>query len=296
MGTTDPSGKRVVVSGGSSGLGLKLATRLAADGASVALIARDEDRLEQARKRILASVPDALVLTASVDVIDEAALATAFERVAHELGGIDMLINSAGILREGYFDLCAGSMFREVMDINYFGVLNCTRAALPYLKKARGTLVNVASIGGLAGVFGYTAYNASKFAVVGLTEALYFELAPQGISVHLICPPEFDSAMVAGIAASRTPENRAHTLTIPKHDVDTIARESLAGIAQGRFLTVPGRRAKLAVALMRHLPGLTRTLGAARVRRVYRGPTTRGAQGHRLKVINHTSNKDPRDQ
>ncbi len=276
IGRTDPVGTRVIVTGGSSGLGLQLATRLAVDGASVALVARDRDRLERARERILASVPSALVVTASVDVIDDAAVATAFAWLAGELGGIDMLINAAGILREGYFELCPESMFREVMDVNYFGVLNCTRAALPHLKKARGKLVNVASIGGLAGVFGYAAYNASKFAIVGLSEALYYELEPQEISVHLICPSEFDSAMVAGIDASRTPENRAHTLTIPKHDVDTIACGSLAGIAHGRFLTVPGRRARLAVALMRHLPGLTRRLGAARVRAVYRGPATRG--------------------
>jgi 3-dehydrosphinganine reductase len=275
-GRTDLGGKRVVVTGGSSGLGLELATRLAADGARIALIARDEDRLEQARERILDSVPDAVLLTASVDVIDDAALAGAFARLANELGGIDVLINSAGILREGHFELCPGSMFREVMDINYFGVLSCTRAALPHLKEARGKLVNVASIGGLAGVFGYTAYNASKFAVVGLTEALYYELTPQGVSVHLICPPEFDSAMVAAMNESRTAENRAHTLTIPKHDVEAIARDSLAGIARGRFLTVPGRRARLAVALMRHLPRLTRTLGTVRVRAVYRGPTARG--------------------
>ena len=159
------------------------------------------------------------------------------------------------------------------MDINYFGVLNCTRAALPHLKQTRGSLVNVASAGGLAGVFGYTAYNASKFAVVGLTEALHYELRPQGVSVRLVCPPEFDSAMVAAIDASRTPENRAHTLTIPKHDLETIADDTLRGIARDRFLTVPGSRARVAVAVMRHLPSLARAFGDARVRRVYRGPS-----------------------
>ena len=270
---TSFTGQRVVITGGSSGLGLVLGRRLAADGARVALVARDPDRLERARASIAAAFPSATVLAAHGDVVDATVLPGAIAALAAELGGIDILINSAGILREGYFEHCPEAMFREVMEINYFGVLNATRSALPHLKRAHGKLVNIASIGGLAGVFGYTAYNASKFAVVGLTEALRYELTPQGVSVHLVCPPEFDSPMVAALDASRTPENRAHTLTIPKHTVETIAGRTLRGVARGQFLTVPGSRARVAVAFMRHLPGATRALGDARVRRVYQGPT-----------------------
>ncbi len=266
------SGKGVIVTGGSSGLGRALAERLAADHARVALVARNPARLERARAEILAAVPQATVLTAALDVAETDTLDDEFVRLADELGGIDILINSAGILREGYFEQLSVDAFREVIEINYFGLLRCVKAALPHIQARRGRIVNIASLGGLSGTFGYTAYNSSKFAVVGLSEALRYELAPQGVSVHLVCPPEFESPMVDALDRTRTPENRAHTLTIPKYDIDTIARDTLRGVGRGSFLIVPGSRARLAAGLVRHLPGVSRSLSDARVRRVYRGP------------------------
>jgi len=155
--------ERVVITGGSSGLGLEMARRLAAEEASLALVARDAERLEVARQELLSRGAQAVeVITA--DVRDSAALSAAFADIAERLGGIDMLVNSAGILREGYFESLPEETFHSVVEVNLVGPVNVTRAALPYLRAARGAVVNVASVGGLQGVFGYSAYNASNSA------------------------------------------------------------------------------------------------------------------------------------
>lgn len=265
--------KRVVITGGSSGLGLALARSLALEGARLTLIARDRGKLEAAVSVIRAASPGAEVEFQAVDVTDDAEIGRAMTRIAEANGGIDMLINSAGILREGYFENQSMSRFREIMEINFFGLLNATRAALPFLKQSRGRLVNIASLAGLTGVFGYTAYSSSKHALVGLTESLRYELRPQGISVHLVCPGEFDSPMVDELERDRTPENRAHVLTIPKSSVEVVAKDTLAGIRAGRFLIVPGRLARGVVFGLRHFPSIFRASTDRTVQRVYRGPS-----------------------
>lgn len=266
-------GRRVAITGGSSGLGLALAQALASRGDAVALLARDPRKLEAAAATVRGAVPGAEVFTVAVDVQDGAALEQAFAAVAQALGGIDVLVNSAGIMREGYFETLPIAAHREVMAINYFGTLQAIHGALPHLRRGHGgRIVNVASVAGLTGVFGYTAYCAAKHALVGLSEALRYELAPQGIVVQLVCPGEFDSPLVDALDATRTPENREHTLTIPKVDVDVIVDEIVRGLDGDAFLLVPGALAKLSAFGLRHFPAVSRAIGDARVRRVYVGP------------------------
>ena len=261
----------IVITGGSSGLGLELARHLAKEGARLTLIARDRDRLERAAQELRAQPGGATVRIESLDIRDEAAVQACMQRIADADGRIDMLINSAGILREGRIESLPLKDFREVMEINFFGLLIATRAALPYLKASHGRLVNIASVAGLTGVFGYTPYCSSKHALVGLTESLRYELAPMGITVHLVCPGEFDSPMTDELDASRTPENRAHTQTIPKASVESIAEATLAGIRSDRFLIVPGRMTRTVAFALRHFPALTRALGDRTISRVQHG-------------------------
>ena len=260
----------IIITGGSSGLGLELARRLAAEGARLTLIARDRHKLEQAAQELHARHGGAHVSVESLDVRDEAATHTCMRRIVDAHGRIDMLINSAGILREGYFEKLALKDFREVMEVNYFGLLIATRAALPHLRASRGRLVNIASMAGLTGAFGYAPYCASKHAIVGLTESLRYELKPLGVKVHLVCPGEFDSPMVDELDRYRTPENRAHTLTIPKATVAAIAEATLAGIRADRFLIVPGMATRLVAFATRHFPALTRALGDHTIARAQR--------------------------
>jgi 3-dehydrosphinganine reductase len=254
------SGKTVIVTGGSSGLGLAFGHELARRGARVVLFARDRAKLEEAESSIRSKVAAAEVQIVSVDVSAADALGPVMDGLARNLGGIDALFNSAGILREGRFEALRDEDFRRVMDVNYFGTLWTTRAALPYLRASGGRIVNIASMAGLTGVYGYAAYSSSKFALVGLSEALRVELRRTGVRVHLVCPPEFDSPMVEELDRDRTPENRAHTLSIAKTTIDSVVRETLAGVTRGRFLIVPGTWTKLAAFGIRHFPAASRAV------------------------------------
>jgi 3-dehydrosphinganine reductase len=260
-------GKVVVITGGSSGLGLALAGRIAACGAAVVLVARREAPLAAAAEAVRARVPGARVETLACDVADAEAVRAAFGGLAARLGRIDAVIHSAGILREGAFDGFDAGVFDEVMAINFNGAVHVARAALPHLMATRGRLVNIASAGGLTAAYGYAAYCASKYALVGFSEVLRFEQRPAGVTVQLVCPPEFDSPMVDAIEAGRSPENRAHVRTIPKQPLEVIAAETLRGIARGDFLIVPGRATRVAVRAAQLFPGLGRWLGDWRIRR-----------------------------
>lgn len=259
--------RNVLLTGGSSGLGLALAHALAARGDRLALVARDPRKLERAAAEVRARAAGARVVVRAVDVRDGAALDAAVASIADELGGLDVLVNSAGILREGPFDAVPDAEHREIMEINYFGALNAIRAALPHLRRARAArVVNVASLAGLSGVYGYTAYCASKHALVGFTESLRFELAPEGIVVQLICPGEFDSPMVEALDGKRSAENLAHTRTVPKVSVFEVVESVLRGLDGDAFMIVPGRAARWAARGVRVFPGLGRWLGDRKVR------------------------------
>jgi 3-dehydrosphinganine reductase len=264
--------RRIVITGGSSGLGLALATELSSRGARLALVARDGGRLAEAAARVRRVRADAVVHTYSADVTGKGDLAAEFQRIASDLGGIDVLVNSAGILREGYFETLEESDFREVMDVNCFGALRAIRAALPHLEQSRGRILNVASIAALTGVFGYAAYCASKHALLGLSDALRAELVPRGITVQVACPGEFDSPMVEALDRTRTPENRAHTLALPRTPVPEIVNDLIRGLESDAFLVVPGARARLFAFGIRHLPGVSRRVGDRKIKAAYVGP------------------------
>lgn len=254
-----------VVTGGSSGLGLAYATALARRGTRVVLLARNTDRLAEAERDITRDVPGARVSAVSVDVCDAAAVEAAFLRIREAHGPVDLLINSAGVLHEGHVDELPLALFREVLDIDFLGPLHTTLAALPDLTETSGRLVNVASVAGLLGVFGYSAYCSGKHALVGLTQTLRYELEPRGVSVHLVCPPEFDSPMIEVLDRTRTAQNRAHTLTIPKVGIDKVVAETLSGIARDRFLIVPGARTRIALRFNALAPAVGHSLARRRI-------------------------------
>ncbi|BAM91521.1 short-chain dehydrogenase/reductase SDR [Bradyrhizobium oligotrophicum S58] len=173
-----------------------------------------------------------------------------------------MVFNNAGVMREGRFETLTDDDFRAVMQTNFFGAVNVTRAALPHLGATGGRLINIASVAGLAGIFGFTAYGSAKHALVGFTECLHYELPRQGIKVHLVCPAEFETPMVAELDSYRTPENRRHTLAIPRTPLDIVVADTLRGIQRDRYFIVPGGRARLAVLGLRLFPSIARQLGA----------------------------------
>ncbi|MDR2852401.1 MAG: SDR family NAD(P)-dependent oxidoreductase [Burkholderiaceae bacterium] len=264
--------RNVIITGGSSGLGLALAEALLRRGDHVLLLARDAAKLAAAITGLREKNPHAQVDFIASDV-SGAQIEADIARAVQTLGGLDLLINSAGILREGYFEHLTEDDFRRTLDINFFGAVRVIRAALPWLRQSRGKIINISSVAGLTGVFGYAAYCSSKYALLGFSETLRAELKPQGIRVQVVCPPEFDSPMVDALDQGRTPENQAHALTIPKLDLPTVVNAIVAGLDRAQFIIIPGVQTRLMTFGLQHFPGISRWVSDLRIRASYRGPT-----------------------
>ena len=264
----------VIITGGSSGLGKELAQRFLTRHAHVALVARDSKKLEQVKSDLADCLKSGQKLeTFSCDVSDVAACERTLQEIAQQVGAPNILINSAGILKEGYFDTLRLDDFRQVMEINYFGVINITRATLPYFdRQGGGRIVNIASLAGKFGSFGYAAYCGSKFALVGLTETLRLELAPRNIVVQLICPGEFETPMTQALETYRTPENRIISQTVPVMTLAQVTDEVFAGIGKGQYLIIPGRIGRALEWINRLLPGLMRHTLDSKLKKIYVGP------------------------
>jgi NAD(P)-dependent dehydrogenase (short-subunit alcohol dehydrogenase family) len=182
------SGKRVLIVGGSRGLGLVLARELAEAGARVTLAARDVEELERARKD-LEDRGATLVNSVVCDIRDRSQVESAVAEVVASRGGLDVLINDAGIIQVGPASHMTIEDFEKAMATHFWGPLYTTLAALPHLRQSSTPrIVNIASIGGKIAVPHLLPYSASKFALVGLSEGLHSELAREGIRVTTVCP------------------------------------------------------------------------------------------------------------
>ncbi len=268
-------GKNIIITGGSSGIGRGLALGLAGEGANLALVARDPEKLSRTREEVLScsSDPGSRVEIFSCDVTDAEKVEQTMNNIAVELGSPDYLFNSAGILIADYFENLPRNNFREMMNTNFFGTLYFIKAVLPYFKeKGGGHIVNISSISGVIGVFGYTSYCASKFAVVGLTEALRAELKPQGISIHLVLPPEVDTPMLTKVNQGRPIENKMLTRMMSVLPVEQVVDAILKGVAKGLYLIIPGRRARILSRLSQLFPSLARRVHDYTVQKNYQGP------------------------
>ncbi len=179
------SGKVVLITGASSGIGAALAHELAGSGAQLGLLARRGDRLDALVDAMGAGVE---CIPLVCDVTDEAACRKAIDTLAERFGGIDCVINNAGVSMNGLFDETALSVFRTMMDVNYFGSLYIARHASAHLERSQGSLIFVSSIVGKRGFPTRSGYSASKFAVHALFESLRVEWADKGIHVGLVAP------------------------------------------------------------------------------------------------------------
>jgi dehydrogenase/reductase SDR family member 7B len=183
-------GKSVLVTGASAGIGRALGLALGRAGAHVGLIARREERLRALVDEI-GPAGRATVLVG--DVSDEEFVAEAIRTLVAEAGGLDLVINNAGISMNGLFEETETSVFQRMMDVNYFGSLYCARHAMTHLEQSRGSLVFISSIVGKRGFPTRSGYAASKFAVHGLFECLRVEWADKGIHVGIVAPGYTDT-------------------------------------------------------------------------------------------------------
>jgi 3-dehydrosphinganine reductase len=253
------SDKTAYISGGSSGIGLEIARLLRAEGATVVLIARNQSRLDLAHQTLLADIAvptQAPVFTLALDVSDRNAISTVIPAVVRDVGEPDLLINCAGTSLPGYFHLITQDDLQESMRVNFEGTWNMIQALLPWIRSRRGHIVNVSSVAGLVGSFGYSAYAASKFAVTGLTEVLRNELIADGVRVSLLCPPDTDTPQLAQENLRKPPETAAISRGAGMVAPRVVATACLNGIRSGRFLILVGAESRFIYLLKRLAPAL----------------------------------------
>ncbi|MEM9696081.1 MAG: SDR family NAD(P)-dependent oxidoreductase, partial [Myxococcota bacterium] len=229
-------GKTAVVTGAASGIGKAVAEALSRRGCHLALVDRDEAGLEAVARGLTGP---GRVRTYVVDM-GEATEVRAFpERVLADFDGVDLLLNNAGVALGGTFEEASAEEFEWLMNINFFGVVNMTRALLPHLKqRPEAHIANVSSVFGMVAPPGQTAYCASKYAVRGFSESLRHELSDSSVGVSLIHPGGIKTniAKSARVAASLTKQYRSE-------DIEREAREF-----ERNFITTPEKVAEAIVA------------------------------------------------
>ena len=249
------SGKKLFITGGSSGIGKCLALQAARDGASVAIVARGQERLDAVLAELNAIGGKHFAY--ALDISDLTACETIVAQAISDLGGLDILINNAGVAHPGYIDDLTDDIFVSMMNINYFGTVNVTRAALPHFKKQRsGHISMVSSVLGYMGVFGYTAYAASKFAVVGFAECLRQELLTFGVDVSVVYPADTDTPQFHYENEFKPAETAMLAGNIKAKQPEEVAAVTLRGIQNNQRHIVPGTMNKFIYSMTRHFPGV----------------------------------------
>lgn len=239
-------GKSVLITGGSSGIGFAIANALAEMDAKIILLARDYENLKIAKNSILEKHAGAKIKIVPVDVTDEKTLSILYHKYMRNHEIPDILINCAGVARPGYVQELPAHVFRWTMDIDYFGTVNMTRLLLPgMIERGSGHIINVSSIAGVIGIFGYTAYCGAKFAVKGFSDALRSELKPKGIRVSVLYPPDTDTPQLAWENQFKPRETKAISGTAKPISPDWVARQTLKSAARGKYAIVPGMEAKI---------------------------------------------------
>lgn len=235
-------GSHALITGGSSGIGKATARRLLERGMNVTLLARDTTKLEAARTELSAVArSDQRIETVAADVSDRPQLEAAIAGAIATLGTPSLLVTSAGIAHPGYFSELPIEIFERTMAINYFGTLYAVRAVLPSMLAAgKGHLALISSGAGLVGIYGYTPYSPSKFALRGLAEALRGELKPNGIGISIVYPPDTDTPQLVEENKTKPAETKAITATAETWSADGVAAAIVTGIAQNRFAITPG--------------------------------------------------------
>lgn len=231
----DFHGKSVVVTGASSGIGEALARHFAELGANVVLGARSAEKLEAVAAEIRAKGGHAV--GCAVDVVCEEECKALIDTAVREFGGVDVLICNAGLSMRALFDEVDLKVLHRLMDVNFWGTVNCCKYALPYLQRAHGSIVGISSVAGLHGLPGRTGYSASKYAMTGFLETLRIENLKKGLHVMVACPGftasnvRFAALTADGSQQGETPRDEAKMMTS-----EEVARIVVRGIRRRKRL------------------------------------------------------------
>ncbi|MGY3090452.1 dehydrogenase/reductase SDR family protein 7B [Hymenobacter sp. UYAg731] len=246
----------VLITGGTSGIGRACALAFGRAGYRVAITGRDEIKLADTAAALAAAGVAHLAIQA--DVGDEAAAERAVAETVARFGGLDVLLNNAGISMRARFQDADLEVIKRLMQTNFFGTVFTTKFALPPLLASKGTIVGISSIAGYRGLPGRTGYSASKFAMNGFLEALRTELLDQGVNV-LTAAPGFTASNIrnTALAADGSSQGESPRDEGAMMSSEVVADEILKAVQQRKRTLVLTGQGKLVVFLNKWLPGLS---------------------------------------
>ncbi len=262
----DLNGRRILLTGASKGIGRALAEQLSQAGARLALMARSEDALQELCQQLSKDGAECLPIVG--DVTSDEDRQRALSSIQEQWGGLDILINNAGVASWGHFSGGTEEILRTVMEVNFFAPAELIRSAIPMLTQGQEpAIVNVASMCGRCAMPAWSEYSASKFALCGLTEALRGEMARFDIDVLL---------MVPGLTSSELQQNMLRNEGRLQIDfkkkgmpVEKVAAEIVKAIRKNRTETTIGSDARWMLRMQKFFPRLLNRMLAKRVRKLY---------------------------
>lgn len=246
-------GKSVFITGGSAGIGAALGVAFAEQGAKVAVAARRVEKLEETVKRIEAAGGTGLAV--ECDVTNRASVDGAIATTVENFGALDIVVANAGFGVTGPFERLETEDYRRQFETNVFGLIDTAKAAMPHLIESKGRLALVSSVLGRIPSPGFSAYTASKYAVCGFADSIYFELAKQGVSVTCIEPGLIESDFrMTDSRGQFHPDRKDPAPQFWVMPVEKAARQMVRAIHRRKAEAVITNHGKFAVGLYRHFP------------------------------------------
>jgi short-subunit dehydrogenase len=245
--------KIIIITGATSGIGKALAYECAARGARLVISARNNEKLLEISEDLLRT--GLRVLPVKTDVSVEEDCRELIRKTVEEYGGIDVLINNAGISMRALFEDVDLDVLRKLMGTNFWGTVYCSKYALPYLLKSKGSLVGISSVAGYKGLPGRTGYSSSKFAMQGLLEVIRIENRKKGLHV-LIAAPGFTASNIRNVALAKDGSQQGETPLDESKlmPAETVAMKIADAIEKRKRTLILTTQGKMTVLLNKFLP------------------------------------------
>ena len=240
--------KSVLITGGSSGIGLALSTLLVGTCRSLTILSRQKERLAEASDQLqqLPGSHATQISTLQADITKRDEISLVLDDYLREYGNPDIVINCAGAAHPGTFTSLDPEIFDWLMNVNYFGTVNVLKSLVPGMKSRKsGIIVNISSIAGFLGIYGYTAYSASKFAITGFSDALRSELKPYGIQLSIVFPPDTKTPQLDYEDQFKPYITQQLSSTANLMSAENVAKEILKKVAKRKYMILPGSEGKL---------------------------------------------------